>query len=145
MHHPTTGDLLLQRLFHGFPDGRAGLGLVVLRFAVGLIVIIQGWIALSNLSDSSWTSFAGGCLALAIGVSVLAGFLTPILAALVSAGAVWILLGGAPLSSLASTLCAALLALSAAAIALLGPGAFSIDARLFGWREIIIPPSRFTE
>ncbi|HEX3543577.1 MAG TPA: hypothetical protein VHT31_03545 [Candidatus Acidoferrum sp.] len=28
----------------------------------------------------------------------------------------------------------------AAAIALLGPGAFSLDARLFGRREILIPP-----
>jgi hypothetical protein len=76
---------------------------------------------------------------------LLAGFLTPVLAALVSAGGLWMLVGGVPLPSLASTLCAALLALSAAAIVLLGPGAFSIDARLFGWREIIIPPCRFTE
>jgi zinc transporter ZupT len=29
----------------------------------------------------------------------------------------------------------------AASIVLLGPGAFSLDARLFGHREIIIPPS----
>jgi uncharacterized membrane protein YphA (DoxX/SURF4 family) len=29
----------------------------------------------------------------------------------------------------------------AVSIALLGPGAFSVDARLFGRREIIIPPS----
>jgi hypothetical protein len=28
----------------------------------------------------------------------------------------------------------------ATAIALLGPGAFSLDARLFGRREILIPP-----
>ncbi len=29
----------------------------------------------------------------------------------------------------------------AAVIALLGPGAYSLDARLFGRREIIIPPA----
>jgi len=30
----------------------------------------------------------------------------------------------------------------AAAIALLGPGAFSLDARLFGRREIVIPKDK---
>jgi len=30
---------------------------------------------------------------------------------------------------------------AAVAIALLGPGAFSLDGRLFGRREIVIPPS----
>ena len=34
------------------------------------------------------------------------------------------------------------LAAISAALVLLGPGAFSLDARLFGRREIIIPESR---
>ena len=34
------------------------------------------------------------------------------------------------------------LAAISAALALLGPGAFSLDARLFGRREIIIPEGR---
>jgi hypothetical protein len=34
------------------------------------------------------------------------------------------------------------LAAISAALVLLGPGAFSIDARLFGRREIIIPEAR---
>ena len=33
----------------------------------------------------------------------------------------------------------------AAAIALLGPGAFSVDARLFGRREILIPNTLATK
>jgi hypothetical protein len=38
-----------------------------------------------------------------------------------------------------------LLAVVAVAVMLLGPGAFSLDARLFGLREIIIPPARTRE
>jgi uncharacterized membrane protein YphA (DoxX/SURF4 family) len=41
-----------------------------------------------------------------------------------------------------SALAAFNLAAISAALALLGPGAFSLDARLFGRREIIIPESR---
>jgi uncharacterized membrane protein YphA (DoxX/SURF4 family) len=41
-----------------------------------------------------------------------------------------------------STLAAFNLAAISAALVLLGPGAFSLDARLFGRREIIIPEGR---
>ena len=40
---------------------------------------------------------------------------------------------------------ALVLIVDAAALALLGPGAHSLDARLFGRREIFIPPSRATK
>ena len=41
-----------------------------------------------------------------------------------------------------STLTAFNMAAISATLLLLGPGAFSLDARLFGRREIIIPESR---
>jgi uncharacterized membrane protein YphA (DoxX/SURF4 family) len=41
-----------------------------------------------------------------------------------------------------SALAAFNLAATSAALVLLGPGAFSLDARLFGRREIIIPEGR---
>jgi uncharacterized membrane protein YphA (DoxX/SURF4 family) len=41
-----------------------------------------------------------------------------------------------------SALAAFNLAVISAALVLLGPGAFSLDARLFGRREIIIPEGR---
>lgn len=85
---------------------------------------------------------------MAIGASVLAGFLTPIAAALVGLTAIgwWTSLIRAPHQNLfASNLLLGLLVVMATVIVLVGPGAFSIDARLFGLRQIIIPRSRSNE
>jgi hypothetical protein len=74
------------------------------------------------------------------GASVFLGFLTP--GASVLAGAATLLLAiGAPSSSIVEidTVVAAYVAADAAALALLGPGALSLDARLFGRREVVIP------
>ena len=89
-----------------------------------------------------------GLISLLIGIALLIGLLTPI--ASISA-ALGFLAGGffdCPwLPSVALTRQACILtALNLSAISiclvLLGPGAFSFDARLFGRREIIIPKSR---
>ena len=75
---------------------------------------------------------------------MLIGFLTPlgVLAGLLAVG---LALSWPPLGTpvFLNELFAALLAVIAAiAVFLLGPGAFSLDARLFGRREISIPPTR---
>jgi len=36
----------------------------------------------------------------------------------------------------------AIAALDSAVLAVLGPGAYSIDARIFGWRTLTVPPRR---
>ena len=73
------------------------------------------------------TFVIGGCL--------LIGFLTPIVAVIIGGGAIIIALSALtlPTQSLVGVI------ILAAALALLGPGAFSVDARLFGRREILIP------
>jgi uncharacterized membrane protein YphA (DoxX/SURF4 family) len=71
------------------------------------------------------------------GALLLAGFMTPIAAAAVLAGA----MAMAFTSHLDSPLSPALIVVLAAALILVGPGALSFDARLFGRREIIIPRS----
>lgn len=81
-----------------------------------------------------------GLLAIVSGILLLIGFLTPVVCPIVFAGN-----AAAVILSVASNQNAAVLpeiyAIGlAAAVALLGPGAFSLDARIFGRREIIIPP-----
>jgi uncharacterized membrane protein YphA (DoxX/SURF4 family) len=75
-------------------------------------------------------------------VAILVGFVTPVATAAATVGyliagveSFLITEGNNPISALAAFNLAAV----SAALVLLGPGAFSIDARLFGRREIIIP------
>ena len=112
---------------------------------MGVTILLQGVLELTQSTDAAIGTRVGGLLAVAAGIALVAGFLTPIAAALVGLGALgfWISLIPAPQPNLfPSKLIVAFLAAVAGVVVLLGPGAFSFDARLFGLREIIIPRSR---
>jgi uncharacterized membrane protein YphA (DoxX/SURF4 family) len=80
------------------------------------------------------------------GFCLLIGFLTPLVAALIGiavlVNAVSLPLRGGYLFN--NKLATVEIVVMAVAIALLGPGAFSVDARLFGRREIVIPAGSST-
>ena len=116
----------MQRLFSTFPGGRPGVGLLLLRVVTSMAMLMEAW-KLATADQWRWPMIAIACVALASAALLLAGFLTPFAAA---AAAVAALAGSSP--SVVS------IAAFAAAIVLLGPGAFSVDARLFGRREIVI-------
>lgn len=132
----------LNMAFSLFPAGKAGLGLLLLRAVVGAAAIILGRAFVERGNPTIWVWFVG-LLAGTSGAFLLVGFLTQFAAFLAAlAGAV---IGLSQLSPLTTGLFGARLSILflmslATATLLLGPGAFSVDARLFGRREIIIPP-----
>ena len=133
----------LRRLFSTFPDSSQGAALLLLRALVGLTAIAQGFLYFSRAGRSSVGALLFGVLLAISGVCLLIGFLTPVTSILAGVGCVasnisWLptpatTLFDGPLVSLE-------MLVMAVSIALLGPGAFALDARLFGRREIVIPP-----
>ena len=76
-------------------------------------------------------------LSIAAGILLIAGLWTPIVGSFVALIEVWkmIMLPGDKWVWL-------LLGTAGAALAMLGPGLWSIDARLFGWKRIETPPRK---
>jgi uncharacterized membrane protein YphA (DoxX/SURF4 family) len=124
----------LQKYFSAFPSGAPGLGLLLLRGFVALTLVVQGLAYLISGDFSLPGSFIAA-LAFVFGACLLIGFLTPLVAVIIGGGA--IISAISPVHLRAESLVGVIIL--AVAIALLGPGAFSLDARLFGRREIVIP------
>ena len=106
----------------------------MLRGFVAFTLIVQGlaYFGSQELPVLGWVVAA---IALASGACLLVGFLTPLVATVTSVGAIAVITSGLPFPTYSLV---ALIVL-AVAIALLGPGAYSIDSRFFGRREILIP------
>jgi uncharacterized membrane protein YphA (DoxX/SURF4 family) len=132
----------LQRLFSSFPEGWPGTGLIFLRLAIALNAMSSGVAAIVGSSSHAISVWAIGSLAIAVGAAIFVGFLTPVASVAATVG--YLMTGVSSFLMTGSnnhvtTLAAFNLAAMCAALVLLGPGAFSLDARFFGRREIIIP------
>jgi putative oxidoreductase len=119
----------LRYLFSTFPDEWPGWGLLLLRVAQALSTIL-------DLRFYPWGLAAGGALTL-LGAQLLSS-------AFLAAG-LWTPIAGLILAVVESILVfasgridsrSAMVAVIALSLAMLGPGAWSIDARLFGKRRI---------
>ena len=132
----------LQRLYSSFPAGLPGSILLLLRVAAGVTLIVQGLAYVPELHLLAITTWFACLLMLISGSALLAGFLTRLFGgvAVLSAVAFTFLWMPTPKFNLFShnPLSFDVVALTIAC-AVLGPGAFSLDAHLFGRRKIIIP------
>ena len=112
---------------------------------MGLVIVMGAGAEVFNRPEPGLLSHLPAAIALLAGALMVIGLATPIAAFVAMLEAAGILFSSVPASGLnpyASKVCCLLVTVSSAAVVLLGPGAFSIDARLFGWHEVILPPRR---
>ena len=124
----------MQRLFSNFANGWPGRGLLLLRMLTGFALIHYGIVDLRE--EHQFASMAPQVVAAGAGVLLLFGLWTPVAGTLVAIAEVWI-----AFSRAGDLWIPIILATLGATLAMVGPGAWSIDARLFGRKHIDISES----
>jgi hypothetical protein len=113
-----------------FPPGLPGLALVLMRASVAGAVLLDIY-----THEATLPGWAKGA-AIVVSVILCAGYLTPLasVAALVFHAIIWASVGAESIAAAITT------SFDAAALALLGPGGYSIDSFRFGRQVVLLPP-----
>ena len=120
----------MRRLFFTFAGGLPNLGLLLLRVVAGAALILR-FVQLHN--RASVPTIAPHLIAAGIGLLLLFGSWTAVAGVLVA-----IIESVIAFSHNGDPWVSVLLASLGVALALLGPGTWSVDARRFGWKRIEI-------
>jgi putative oxidoreductase len=124
----------VQRLFSGFDDGWPGAGLLLLRLLTGPALIHFGFASLRQ--GPPLATVVLQIIGIGAGILLLVGLWTPLAGGLAATVKVCIAFlryfshSGDPWIPI-------LQAVLSAVLAMVGPGAWSIDARLFGRKRIL--------
>ena len=121
------------------------MSLLLLRSVLGVAMLLVGDCYISE-TGPTFATWLLGFFALVSGGFLLVGFLTPLAAAVIGIGAIGAVLSFIPTCdpNVFDSKPALIFGLTMLLTVIgTGPGRFSVDARVFGRREIIIPPPQF--
>lgn len=119
----------MQRLFSNFANGWPGIGLLLQRILTAAFLIRFAIVEPGAASFPS--SMIPQIISACAGTLLLVGFCTPFVGALIAGMQLWVAITHAGDRSLSIAL-----ATLGATAAMIGPGAWSIDARLFGRKHL---------
>jgi hypothetical protein len=126
----------VQRLFSMFPQGGPGFALILLRLTVAGTFLFKFWMRFGSVAPT-FILFAVVVLSMALVV----GIFTPIICGLICLAEIYCLVRTSTPGAVVNVSAI----LNAVALALLGPGAYSVDAWLYGRRVVIVPPRKVSE
>jgi putative oxidoreductase len=118
----------LQRLFSNFANGWPGRGLLAQRVLIAAVLIYS---VVTRIAEGANSAALPELIGAGLSIFILIGLWTPVVGTLTSLIEIWVLLyrtGDSWIPIIVATL--------SATLAMIGPGAWSVDARLFGRKHI---------
>lgn len=119
----------MQRLFSTFANGWPGVGLLLQRILTAIILVRFGTVQPTD--TSAFTSMLPHSVGTCAGILLLVGLWTPVVGTLIAGIELWI-----AFTQPGDPWMAIIVATLGGTAAMIGPGAWSIDARLFGRKHI---------